>query len=211
MMRPLPLAVAVVALSAMGCSDAPARPAKLGLYVNIRNPSDPSVAGKQCGASSGIEWDIGKGIKDPMTGKVVDVDSPTPDDFGTTLEHGKSQTELDCTIRKNGTVTASGGGVDPVITPPNGRINFQISGTAKNSGTATTNTFNFSAYTPVTINIFSSQTLPSCAFTTVHEQAPGALWADFTCPALVDVTRPDVACQANGTIVMEYCKTGEEE
>ena len=41
MMRPLSLAVAVVALSAIGCSDAPARPAKLGLYMMIRNPSDP--------------------------------------------------------------------------------------------------------------------------------------------------------------------------
>jgi hypothetical protein len=211
MMRALPLAVAVVALSAMGCSDAPARPAKLGLYVNIRNPSDASIAGKQCGASSGIEWDIGKGIKDPMTGMIVDVDSPTPTDFGTTLEDGKSKANLDCTIRKSGAVTASGGGTDPVITPPNGSINFTISGTAKANGTPSTNTFNFGVYTPVTLSIASNQTLPPCAFTAVHEQAPGALWADFSCPALVKTGDPDVGCQATGTIVMEYCKTGEEE
>ena len=208
MIRSLPLAVAVVALSAMGCSDAPARPAKLGLYMMMRNPSDPSVSGKQCGASSGIEWDIGKAR---TVNGVVDVDSPTPDDFGTTLEDGKSKAELSCTIRKNGSVNADGGGTDPVITPPNGRINFTIGGNAKKSGTPTTNTFNLGVYTPVTLRVSSSQTLPTCSFTAIHQQAPGALWADFTCPALVDTGRPDVACQANGTIVMEYCKTGEEE
>jgi hypothetical protein len=179
--------------------------------MNIRNPSDPSVAGKQCSASSGIEWDIGKAIKDPATGMIVDVASPTPDDFGKTLEDGKSKVELDCTIRKTGRVTAEGGGTDPQITPPRGSINFNISGNAKKSGTAATNTFNLGVYTPVTLNLASNQTLPPCAFTTVHQQAPGALWADFVCPALVATGSPDVACQANGTIVMEYCKTGEEE
>jgi hypothetical protein len=209
MIRTLPLVVAIVALSATACSDAPKRPAKLGLYMMIRNPSDASVAGKQCGASSGIEWDIGKTIKE--NGVIVDVDSPTPTDFGTTLEDGKSNVSLTCTIRKNGSVNAEGGGIDPQIMKPNGTINFTFGGTAKESGTAATNKLNVSVYTPATLNIGSSPTLPGCSATAVHEQAPGALWADFTCPALVDTSRPDVACQANGTIVMEYCDTGEEE
>lgn len=210
MMRPLSLVVAFVALSATACSDAPKRPAKIGLYMRIQNPSDPAVAGKQCPASTGIEWDIGKTIKDP-NGKPIDVDSPTPTDFGKTLEDGKSKARLECTIRKNGSVNADGGGTDPVIIPPDGLINFTFGGTAKKSGTADSNKLNVSVYTPVTQSIGSSPTLPGCVATAVHQQAPGALWADFLCPALVDVTRPDVACQASGTIVMEYCDTGEED
>ena len=182
-----------------------ARPPKLGLYVLIRNPSDPSVAGKQCPASSGIEWDIGAPIT--TNGMIVDVDSPGPLDFGTTLGDGEKDTEISCLVTVGGAVTATGGGVDPVITQPNGLINITISGTAADSGTAATNTFDLSVYTPVTLTIASSQTLPSCSFTAIHEQAPGALWADFSCPALVPPGDPNVACQANGTLVMEYCET----
>ncbi len=206
MIRPLPLVAAVLALSATACSDAPKRPAKIGLYMMIHNPSDASVAGKQCPASSGIEWDIGKTIKGP-DGKPIDVDSPSPTDFGTTLENKKSGAEIKCTIRKNGSTNAEGGGTDPVITPPNGIINFTFGGNAKTAG----NSLNVSVYTPVTLSIGSSSALPSCTVTAVHEQAPGALWADYDCPALVDPGRPDVACHANGTIVMEYCDTGEED
>jgi len=209
MLRPLSIAAASLAVFAFGCSDAPARPAKLGLYVMIRNPSDPSVAGKQCPASTGIEWDIGKAIK--TGGQITDVDSPTPTDFGSTLEDGQGNTEIDCTVRKSGSFMSTGGGIDPVITPPNGRINFDMSGLAKPGGTPQTNAIGASFYTPVTFQIRTTSSLPSCYISDVHELAAGALWASFICPALTEPTSPDVACGANGTIVMEYCKTGEEE
>jgi len=208
MLRPLPFAAALVSLAAIGCSDAPARPAKLGLYMMIRNPepSTPGVANKSCPSSSGVEWDIGKAIK--ANGQIVDVDSPTPTDFGTTLEDGKSGVSLKCTVRKNGSFNAEGGGTDPMITPPDGIINFTMSGTAKKS---TPTTITVSVYTPRTFSIRNNLGFPSCTMTAVHEQAPGALWADYDCPALTDVTEPNRACHASGTIVMEYCKTGEEE
>ena len=94
MLRPLSFAAASLAVFALGCSDAPARPAKIGLYVMIKNPTDPSVSTRQCPASTGIEWDIGKTIKD-NTGKPIDVDSPTPTDFGATLEDGQSNAEIE--------------------------------------------------------------------------------------------------------------------
>jgi hypothetical protein len=190
---------------AIGGTGGMPRPPKLGLYVMIRNPSAPEVAGLQCPASSGIEWDIGAAIT--SNGSVVDVDSPSPTDFGTTLENGEADTEISCLVTAGGAVTAAGGGRDPQITPPNGIINFTFSGTAADSGTAATNTFALALYTPVTLNIESSQTLPGCSFSVVHEQAPGALWADFACPALVNAGNPNVACQANGSIVIEYCET----
>lgn len=210
-LRPISLAAASLALFALGCSDAPARPAKLGLYVMLKNPSDPSVADKQCPASTGIEWDIGKTIKDPNTGMPIDVDSPTATDYGTTIEDGKSNVELECTVRKTGAFDSKGGGIDPVIKQPNGRINFDMGGTAKTSGTPQTNLVQASFFTPVTFQVRTTSELPSCHISAVHELAAGALWASFECPALVEPTSPDTACSASGTIVMEYCKTGEEE
>ena len=231
MMRPLSLVAGIVALFAMGCSDAPKRPAKIGLYVMIRNPSDPSVAGKTCPASSGIEWDTGGRITNYVctgtgpscpgalsresciqggcnwTKQTTDVNSPSPSGPGKTLEDGKSNASISCVIRKNGSVNAEGGGIDPQITPPDGRINFTFGGNGKTAG----NNLNVSFYTPLTQFIESSTSLPPCTVTTVHKQAPGALWASFSCPALIKSGEPNVACQASGTIVMEYCDTGEDE
>jgi len=209
MLRPLSFAAASVALFAMGCSDAPARPAKVGLHVMIKNPTDPSVSEKQCQTMTGIEWDIGKSIV--TNGMVTGVDSPTPTDFGTTLENGKGNAEIECTVRKNGTFISEGFGIDPIIKVPNGQVGFDLSGTAKPSGTPQTNLVNASFYTPVTFQIRTTNTLPSCYISQVHELNAGALWASFVCPALVDPSNPNNACDASGTVVMEYCKTGEEE
>jgi hypothetical protein len=208
--RLLPFAAMTVALAAIGCSDAPARPAKLGLYMMIRNPDPiPEVAGRSCPTSTGVEWDIGKATR--SGGVVTNVDSPSPTDFGTTLEDGKSATNISCTIRKSGSVDSDGGGTDPQITPPGGLINFVMSGTAKKSGTPATNLISLSVYTPLTFQLSSNPGFPGCSITSVHEQAPGALWADFSCPALTNPSEPNRACKATGTIVLEYCKTGEEE
>jgi hypothetical protein len=217
MLRPLPITAAIVALASIGCSDAPARPARLGLYMEIKNPSSTvtAAAGKQCPANTGIQWDIGKAS---TVGGVIQVDSPqpatrcpAPDCAGTRVEDGKSGVDISCTVRKNGSFNSDGGGTDPQITKPGGIINFTMGGTAKKSGTAATNLINVSVYTPRTLQLSSTPDYPSCYLTTVRELEPGALWADFECPALSNPTSPDIACGANGSIVMEYCKTGEEE
>jgi hypothetical protein len=209
MSRHLPFAVLTVAFAAVGCSDAPARPAKLGLYMMIRNPSPTVIQpGQNCPTSTGVEWDIGKPIR--MNGMVVDVDSPTPTDFGTTLEDGKGGADITCTVRKSGSFGAVGGGTDPLITM-GGDVNFNLGGTAKKSGTPATNLVNLSVYTSKTFQLSLNPGFPSCSITAVHELAPGALWADYDCPALTEVSTPQVACHVSGTIVLEYCKTGEEE
>jgi hypothetical protein len=179
------------------------RPPKLGLNLMLKNPSDPVVAGSQCPASSGVEWDIG--VPELSNGMVVDVHSPTPTDFGSTLADGELDTDIACSVTLGGVLEADGGGVDPMITPPSGRVNFTLSGTASLRGGV--NLTGFSVYTPVTFQLSTDASLPSCVTSAVHEVAPGALWADIACPALVDPTRPGVACQASGTIVLEYCET----
>jgi hypothetical protein len=211
MLRHLSCTALGLALFAFGCSDAPARPARVGLRINMRNP-DPNVAGvagKSCPASTGIEWDVGKPIKNGSM--VVGVDSPTSTDFGSTLENGESGAKVDCTVRKSGAFNARGEGLDPIITKPNGFITFDFNGTAKPNGTPADNTAKVTLYTPPTYDVQTNPGFPDCIVTAVHEQAPGALWADFDCPALTRLGTPSTACHASGTIVFEYCRTGEED
>lgn len=180
-----------------------ARPSKLGLNLLLRNPSATEVAGKVCAASLGVEWDIGAAIL--TNGMVVDVDSPSPTDFGSTLENGDAGTSIDCSVTPSGMISAEGGGTDPQITPPSGLVNFTL--TAAASLRAGVTVTGFSVYTPITLNIQTAAGAPPCTMSAVHEVAPGAFWGDLDCPALVDPARPDVACHASGTIVMEYCRT----
>jgi len=210
MLRQLSLIASSLALFALGCSDAPARPARVGLYVMIRSPDStvPEVAGRSCPASSGVEWDIGKSRRD-ANGNLI-VDSPNSMNFGDTLEDGQGNARVTCTVRKSGAFISDIGGKDPQINEPNGKINFRLNGVAKENGTPATNTATASVYTPMTLDLATNPGFPGCIITTVHEQAPGALWADFSCPALTRSGDPAKACAANGTLVLEYCKTGEE-
>jgi hypothetical protein len=203
MLRPLSFAAAIVAISAIGCSDAPARPAKLGLTMKLENPAASLAAGRSCTDQN--TWDIGKAVK--SGDMVIDVEAPTPTDSGTTLENGKSGANISCTVRKSGSFNSNGGGTDPQRDQPNGIINFTMGGTAKNASTNVA----VSVYTPGTLSIQTNPGFPSCTMTTVHELKLGALWATFDCPIITDVGRPSVGCHASGTIVLEYCKTGEEE
>jgi hypothetical protein len=181
------------------------RPPKLGLNIMLRNP-DPTLAdtaGRTCPTTTGIEWDIGRAIE--TNGMIVDVDSPTPTDFGSTLADGEDDTTVSCSVTVDGAFSIDGGGIDPLLPPPDGLVNFTLAGTANRPGGA--NVTGLSVYTPRTFSLRTEAGFPPCAMTAVHEVTPGALWADFDCPALTQPTTPNIACHASGTIVAEYCET----
>jgi hypothetical protein len=188
--------------TAGGGTGGSALPSKVGLNALLGNPdaSASDVAGRSCPASTGIEWDVGAHVT--QGGMIIDVDSPTPTDFGSTLEDGELDTEITCSVTATGGFEIAGGGVDPQITRPNGMIQFTFSGTAEPQAN-----LEVALYTPVTLALQSEAGFPPCVVTDVHEHAPGALWADFECPALTTPGNPSVACRANGTVVVEYCAT----
>jgi hypothetical protein len=190
--------------SAQGGSAGSTRPAKLGLNMMVRNPDPnvPEVTGRACPTSTGVEWDIGE--HNVQNGVVVGVDSPTPTDFGTTIEDGTLDVSITCSVLPDGTFQIDGGGIDPQITPPGGIINFTMSGAANARGG--TNVEGLSVYTTLTSSLATRPGFPPCGMTNVHELAPGALWADFDCPALTNPAEPTLACHASGTIVVEYCR-----
>ena len=177
--------------------------AKLGLNLLLRNPDPtvPETAGRSCPTSTGVEWDIGVPIE--RDGMVVDVDSPTPTDFGSTLTNG-GLTHIACIVRADGTFTLDGSGTDPLIAPPDGYVQLTAAGYAETNAEV-----DVSIYTPRTFSLRTASGFPSCRLTAVHEHAPGALWADIDCPALTSPSEPSMACRASGTLVVEYCETGE--
>ena len=200
--RPTLLPVLALATSALACSDPPPRPARLGLMMTLRTQSIPATEGRSCGAGTGITWDLGS-------------PSPTSMSPGGTWEHETNDSDITCTVRDGGAFQARGGGVDPQIAagsmPGNALINFTLSGTASQTAGAA-NEAQASVYTTPTFEVRAPTTgFPPCRMTVVHEIKPGALWADFECPALTDPSRTGVACRGFGTIVLEYCKTGEED
>jgi len=183
------------------------RPSRIGLRMLFSNPGSeqPETAGRTCSAGSGIEWDVGRPIE--MNGQIVNVASPSTTDFGSTLEDGEHDAHVRCMVMSDGTFSVEGGGIDPQLVPPNGTINFRLSGVANETSTPGANTATISVYTPVTLDMQTQPGFPGCTITTVHEQSPGALWADFTCPALTRAGDPARACHASGTLVIEYCQT----
>jgi hypothetical protein len=180
-------------------------PSWLGLYLMIRNPDAAAgdAAGLQCPASSGIEWDIGAAVL--SNDIVVDVLSPRPTDRGTPVPDGEEDTAVSCTVTPSGMVSVEGGGRDPMITPPNGVLNFTLGATASLRGGV--NVTGLSLYTPITLALRTAPGFPPCTMSDVHEVTQGSFWGDLDCPALVDPSRPDVACHASGTIVIENCAT----
>lgn len=176
---------------------------RLGLSLMLQNPDESTteVAGRLCPAATGVEWDIGAPID--AAGMVVDVASPTPTDIGATLADREEDAQIRCVVKPTGEINSEGGGVDPLMSPPNGLLNFVLNGEASASSV---NVSEFAVYTPVTLSLGSLEGVP-CTMSDVHEIAPGRFWGDIDCPALTDVARPDVACKATGTIAIENCVT----
>jgi hypothetical protein len=188
-----------------GGSGGSARPAKLGLTLLLRNTDRdlPETAGRACPATTGVEWNVGMPLE--RDGVVIGVDSPTPVDFGVTVADGEHDTQISCVVGADGAFSLVGDGVDPQITPPSGLVSVAFSGNAVPNGEV-----DVSIYTPITFDIRTAPGYPPCHVTAVHEQSPGALWADFECPALISASEPSLACRASGTVVVEYCETGED-
>ncbi len=174
------------------------RPPKVGLSVNIKNATSTVGAGRSCPTATGVQWDVGRAIR--MNGMVTGVDSPTPQDYGSTLEDGEEGAQISCRVGIDD-FEAIGSGTDPQITPPDGLIRFAFESVIGMGATG-----NLSVYTPRTGQV-ESLGAPPCTLTAVHEANAGALWADFNCPLLTTAESPALGCEASGTIVLEYCDT----
>ena len=76
----------------------------VGLAVMLRNADAAVSGGRQCQASSGIEWNVGNPV------------APTED--------------AQCFVQSSGNFHVAAVGTDPLITPPNGLIRVDFEGTA---------------------------------------------------------------------------------
>jgi hypothetical protein len=65
----------------------------------------------------------------------------------------------------------------------------------------------FFVYTPVTLAVGTAEDGFMCTLSELYEVLPGTFWGTIECPMLVDTGRPDVACKATATIVLQNCAT----
>jgi hypothetical protein len=165
-------AVVISALSALGCSDPPEPPARGGLKVQFEAmPGSPTgcITG-----SSATEFGVG---------------NPTPDQLsiGLPVISGEDETDVSCSVAKNGTFRAS-------ISAPNVTLDLRRTGGQPAS---------ISAYAPsATLNVSGT----GCTLYTEAPYAyyPGEMFIGFDCP---NATNPDwgTQCRLVGNLVVLRC------
>lgn len=195
MPRTLPLVLTLpLALIAAACSDPAPTPAAMGFSLTMSPPNKdlPGLGSRSCtaGTVSSFTYQVG---------------APTP---GQTIEDGKSNVTVNCTVRANGTFTVTGKGVDKHRGIP---VSVTVNGAVKDKSTPASN--------PATMTFFSSDTsqlvtldgFPGCTVGPVTTLKKGAILTDVDCPLIGGPDDTTSGCAVHGTIAFEYCKTGEEQ
>jgi hypothetical protein len=177
---------AVLALSALGCSDPVPPPAQAGLLLQMRNGSQ--AAGKACNVTA-----LTKTVpdRDPQL-----VEGPTISNPGVRILDGEDKSKISCAVKGSGTFSVSG-------SIQYGSTSFTILGGSVTAGASGTG--QVSVYTAETGSLSSASGTP-CTFDVTGgslQIKPGSMWAEFNCPTLE--TTPAVACAASGVVILENC------
>jgi hypothetical protein len=169
-------------------------PAAVGLSISLSPPEElPTVdiGGRTCpaGASGAATYTLGK---------------PAP---GGTIADGTDGVTVDCTVRADGSVSASVSGYD---SERRERISLSFAGAlGPSSVTGPTAVFQF--YAPETLALHTGSPFPNCSVGPITTLKAGAVLADFSCPIIVASDDSTSGCAVHGTLAFEYCQTGEEE
>jgi len=186
-MKTLWMPAATLAVLAMGCSDPAPTPAAVGLTLSIHSPNTP-IPDSTC----------------PILG-TAQIGNPPPNgnplNPGGRITDGKSDVDVSCTVKGDGTFSVSG-------TIQQGATRFNISG-GRIDATTKMGTFNVSLHTPESRGLQSEAAAP-CTFDASEpplEVSKGNLFARFNCPALWrrDEATP-IACGGDGLVVLEFCQ-----
>jgi hypothetical protein len=189
----------LLALSALGCSDPPPRPASIGFTVTFQNPT-VETGNRNC-PTPAITYEVGN-------------PGPLARNAGGRLEDGSGGAEITCTIKGKGdgpyNISVEGGG-DSRATNSMGK-HLTINGIAGAVTRGVASTLNqFSVFTPDTQGLNTAAAAgvnpasQSCSVSTLYQIGAGLIHADFACPALIGNSNID-ACSASGTFVFEYCQ-----
>lgn len=197
MSRFLPLlSVFPLALAAAACSDPPPTPAAMGISLNLSPPMQADltedIGSRSCaaGATGAATFIIGQ----PAANK--------------TIENGKGGVTVDCTVRGDGSFTATAAGNDGYTKK---RISMSMSGRIVDPNAKTANIGVLQFASPDTGPLHTSNPFPGCTFGPVTTLKKGAILTDIDCPIIIASDDTAGGCKVHGTVAFEYCKTGEEE
>lgn len=180
----------VPVVGVLGCSDPVPASSAVGLTVNVTQQAS-------CPVTVGLPDDIGNPPPDS---------SPNSRNLGTRIFDGESGVSVSCSVRAAGndsyTVSASISSTNPRVA-----MSIQNATVTGGSGTATIGlstagigiTVNSPPDAPCTLEVIRDDPAdPSSA-----RIKAGAVWANFSCPRLVNVPSP--ICGAYGNVVLENC------
>jgi hypothetical protein len=176
---------AVLSALSLSCSDPAPTPAAVGLTLGIA-PSSIPMQGFQCNTSG-----LTKTIGDP---------APQGTNPGNRVNDGDSGVKVDCKVSGKSSFSVS------ASIEQGKSVKFSMSGGTIDKATGK-GTFNASLYTPETLGLASDPATP-CTFdlnpAPPYEVNGGTLYATWNCPVMK--AAPTTACNASGTIVLEFCE-----
>jgi len=183
-------------LSLLSCSDPPEQPAAVGFTVTLSDPDIATNPARRCNAST-------SGSHTYMIGQ--------PNSSGT-VESGKNNVEVTCTVNKGGTVVVSAKGTDDNPSSLQKKlVSVSINGKINSSTDPTMNPASMTFFSPDTTQLRTLPAYPGCTLGPVGALQDGALLTDFSCPLIGGATDTTSGCKVSGKIALEFCKTGKEE
>jgi hypothetical protein len=182
------------ALAFAACSTPPPTPAAGGVSMSL-TPAGTTVGGTRNNCTAGTSGSFTYSIGDPTPHK--------------TVEDGTDGVSVSCTVKDDGTFSASIGGKDPNI---NSNINFTFTGTVNQNDekTPASNPSTMTFYSPQTLHINTLDGYPACTLSNISVYKAGAMLADIDCPIIGD-SEGSTGCKVHGTMAFEYCLTGKEQ
>ena len=181
-------AAALTAFSVAGCSDAVAPPSQAGVYVEINSaPLADTPPGRKC----------------TILGYSAQIGNPPPSKSspGKRVVDGEGGASVTCKVSKSGDVFKFQGKTT------HKKVSFFASGEVTKGGAGTARV---TEYDPESLRTMGNPTDTPCVVSVADpfEVANGRIYAEFHCPAFVDISQPDAElfCEAEvGWFVFENC------
>jgi hypothetical protein len=183
----------------LACSDPPPQEAAIGMHLVLQNPQPEfNPEGRTCKVK-------------PNGARSYQIGQP---DGAHTVENGKNNVKVSCTVRENPTVQLTVEAQNQAVGLP-GVFSYTLDAQVVSLTDATQNTGTLAFFDADAGNM-ATPTTPKCTLGPPNGQSqitkePGALFTSLNCPLITAADSLGDGCRVTGTIAIEYCRTGEEE
>jgi hypothetical protein len=186
---------AVVALSALACSD-PVPPASQGAFIASVRSVSPAPVGKMCPSGAALTFDV-PNLNDKTPAEDLDGDT-----YLHKIIDGEDASKVTCTVKGKSSFSF-GGRIElgaRALEITGGTMDASMKGTARitltNSGTPG---FSHALSAPSANCVIDASAMTAGGL----QVKAGSMWASFSCPSVE--AQPSDYCKADGFFVLENC------